>query len=86
MQQAVKEVIAVLIALAGLALGVIMMLQGESQVVIGETPEARQLMLDGLMTYFKGFGLAVFLAGVAYILVDGEEDVTTVLSPASTRK
>ena len=76
-----RDVLVVALAFVGLVWGVTDMLQGEALVVIPDDPAqmlaSRDAMIEGLKQYSKGIGLAIFLAGIGFVIVDYDEDLTT---------
>ena len=81
MCQKVKDGLALVIAFSG-AVGIALMLQSAPFAYItpdkAHDPSALQQMLQfGLSPYFQGIGLVFVLAGIAYILVGGDETVAT---------
>ena len=79
MPQTLKDILAVLLALAATGLGVFLMIRGELLTAATDSTDlhSKKLMLDGLMMYFKGIGLAFLVAGATYILVGQEEHLST---------
>jgi hypothetical protein len=76
-----RETLAFIVAIAATVIGVSYMLGGEQQVVIPAgktmTPEVYSTVLQGLVQYSIGMGLALVMAGIAFILFGYEEDLTT---------
>jgi hypothetical protein len=84
-----KDLLAVLLAFAGLGVAVWMMIEGElaSHVPLGAqlTGQTKQAVISGLMLYFKGIGGAILLSSIAYIMVGQDDTVQTTLSDSSKR-
>lgn len=85
LQQAFREMVAVVLVLLATAYGYRQMIVGESNINLSaeaaQNPDAVQVMINtGLMPYFIGIGVLFFVVAVAYILLDREEPLSTVLS------
>ena len=85
-----RDLLAVLLAFAGLGFAVYFMLQGElmAQTPLGAviTSSIKQQATDGIMMYFKGIGGAIFLSSIAYIMVGQEEALQTTIEEPAKRK
>lgn len=82
MPKAAKTLFAFVLMIASVALGLPMMLQGESNVNLkaedmNDLSNITQMVDDGLKPYFMGLGVVFFLIGLAFVLVDGEDKVST---------
>lgn len=78
----VKEFLAVLLSALGAVMGLFGMFHGEQSVAVHPDqvgdPSVINHMIQGLEMYCTGIGLIFLLAGIAYILVGQEEQVSTV--------
>jgi hypothetical protein len=86
----IKDVLAVLLAFAGMGFALLMMLQGElmSQTPLGAviSPEVKQSTIEGIKLYFMGIGGAILLSSIAYILVGQDDTVKTTVPDTSKRQ
>jgi hypothetical protein len=81
MKISLRDVIVVLLAVVGLVWGVSDMLHGEAKVVIpgdaAQLAAGRDAMLHGLVQYCQGIGMAILLAGIGFVIVDYDEELST---------
>jgi hypothetical protein len=80
----VRDFLSFIIILAAIAM-LYVMVNSETFIVADPTKvldeNARQVAMVALTRYFQGMGLALLLAGGAFVLFDRDEDISTVLSP-----
>ena len=90
MPQTMKDVLAVIFTVLGALLGIFGMLRGEMNIAISPEQVGNQAaiaqLIEGIEAYCTGIGLIFLIAGMAYILVGQEEELSTVLAPPDEKK
>jgi hypothetical protein len=84
-----KDVFALALSFVGLALAVVLMMQGEQHAAIADslkgTPEGNATLVQGIMLYFRGIGGAILLAAIGWILIGYQDDRSTRVAPPTSQ-